>query len=178
MNTGNMTTVARPYAIAAFENALAKHAVPAWEGMLSSAAQVAQDAAVKSLLISPKLTSEQLSELFCDVLAKQINEEQANFIKLLSENHRLTALPDIFALFTLYREQHEKLISVQVTSAVELDSHYQQKLAAALTKRLQRKVALQYSVDPELLGGAVIRAGDLVFDGSVRSKLNRLLASL
>jgi F-type H+-transporting ATPase subunit delta len=178
MITGELTTIARPYASAAFEYALAKHALPEWEGMLLSAATLVEQDEINLLLSSSEMSSSQLAELFSDVLAKVLDPEKTNFIRLLAENKRLAVLPAIAALFTSYREDYEKIMDVQVVSAIKLNDSYQEKLVNKLTLRLQRRVSLQCEVDPSLLGGAIVRAGDMVIDGSVRSKLNRLLESL
>ncbi len=178
MITGELTTIARPYANAAFEYALEKHALTEWEGMLLSAATVVADDKVNLLLSSPETSSRQLSALFSDVLAKVLDTQKINFIQLLAENKRLAILPEIAALFKTYREDYEKIMDVQVVSAIELDYSYQEKLIKKLTHRLKRRVSLQCEVNPSLLGGAIIRAGDMVIDGSVRGKLNRLLESL
>lgn len=176
MMTGKMTTLARPYAMAAFEFAMQSNALPAWEAMLDAAASVTQDQAAQRLLASPKVSSQQLLSFYEDVLAKVlISTEMKNFLRLLAEYDRLAVLPDIAVLFKSYRAAQEKKLDVQVTSAVELTPAYQQKLIATLTKRLQRQVALECTVDPNLLGGAVITAGDTVIDGSVRSKLDRMV---
>lgn len=177
MNTEKLNTIARPYALAAFEFALEKSDLAAWENMLRTAAFIAQDKDMARLFISPKATQQELAEIFCEILAP-IDAEKKNFISLLAEYERLVALPEIAALFATYRAQYEKTITVQVTSAVELDKPYQEKFATALTQRLKRKVELECTIDESLLGGAVIRAGDMVIDGSVRGKLNRLLESL
>lgn len=173
--TGNMTTIARPYAIAAFEYAKEHTAIPAWETLLDEAALITEDAELQQLLTMPSVTSKQISELYCDILASKLNPEMKNFIHLLAEYHRLAALPEVANLFKSYRQETDKTLTVQVTSSTSLDSDYQQKLAQALTKRLQRQVSLECNVDANLIGGAVITAGDTVIDGSVRGKLNRLL---
>lgn len=178
MITGELTTIARPYASAAFEYALSKHALPEWEGMLLSAATLVKLDKINLLLSSPEMSSSRLAELFSDVLAKVLDPEKINFIKLLAENKRLPVLPEIAELFANYRADYEKTIDVQVVSAIELNKSYQKKLVNKLTHRLQRRVSLQCEVDPSLLGGAIVRAGDMVIDGSVRGKLNRLLESL
>jgi F-type H+-transporting ATPase subunit delta len=174
----NMTTLARPYAVAAFETALDKDALASWAGMLNNAAQVIQDNQVVHLLGNPLITAKQLIDLICDVLNPILDTEKKNFLSILAENKRLPLLPDIAALFTMYCAEHEKSINVDVISAVRLDAVYQQKLVQSLTKRLQRNVSLNCTVDPELLGGVLVRAGDTVIDGSVRGKLNRLFESL
>jgi len=174
----NMTTLARPYAVAAFETALDKDDLASWKGMLNNAAQVIQDNQVMPFLENPRVTAKQLIELLCDILNPVLDTEKKNFLSILAENKRLPLLPDISALFTVYCAEHEKYINVDVVSAVTLDAIYQQKLVQNLTKRLQRNVSLHCSVDPGLLGGILVRAGDTVIDGSVRGKLNRLLESL
>lgn len=175
MNTGKVTTIARPYAIAAFEFATAENALLAWETMLQAASSVVQDASVQKLLSTPQVTSSELGEFVCGVLSTVLNEKQKNFIHLLAENNRLAFLPDIAALFKAYREEQEKMLTVKVASAIPLDEAYQGKLVQALTQQLHRKVTLECRVDEGLLGGVVVHAGDTVIDGSIRGKLNRLV---
>jgi F-type H+-transporting ATPase subunit delta len=167
-------TIARPYVAAAYEFAAAKKDVPAWEQMLESAALVASDQSVVDLMQSPQLSPAELAGFFCDILKSEMDTAKKNFIKLLAENRRLNVLPQISAMFKETRAEEEKEVVVNVTSASPLDKAYQQKLVKALTKRLDRKVKLSCEVDPSLVGGVVIRAGDLVIDGSVRGKLMRL----
>ena len=178
MITGELTTIARPYARAAFEAALANQAMSEWEGMLHSAATLAEHHEIKLLLSSPEMSSNRSAELFTDILEQVLDQERKNFIRLLAENRRLPVLPAIAELFAIYRAEHEKTMDVHVTSAIELNDVYKEKLIKKLTQRLKRRVSLQCEIDPLLLGGAVIRAGDMVIDGSVRGKLNRLLESL
>lgn len=178
MITEKLTTIARPYAIAAFEYALANHDLASWEMMLQTAAAIAQDKKVSGLFDNPQITQKQLADLFCDVLKKMLDAEKKNFIQLLAEYHRLVALPEIAELFVKQREHYEKKITVELTSAIVLDPSRQQKFIDALTRRFKRKVTLECKVDPYLLGGAIIRAGDNVIDGSIRGKLNRLIESI
>ena len=178
MITGELTTIARPYAQAAFEFAVSKNELAAWENMLQSAANMIQQKLVVDLLNNPKMTNSQMAELFCDVLGKMLDTEKRNFIRILAENKRLPVLPDIAALFASYRAEREKTVEVELISAFPLDETYKDKFTNSLTRRLQRTVSLQCDVDATLLGGAIVRAGDLVIDGSVRGKLNRLLESL
>lgn len=178
MTTGRLTTLARPYAKAAFEYADGKKMLSAWEIMLQKAALISQNALVETLYTNPRITEEQWLSLFSDVLGSAADQEQRNFIHLLIQNRRLPLLPDIAFLFKTLREEKEKQSEVQVISAQALDKDYQQKLAARLTKRLKREVKLNAMVDPSLIGGVIIRAGDTVIDGSLRGKLNRLLDSL
>jgi F-type H+-transporting ATPase subunit delta len=169
-----MTTIARPYATAAFEYALEQKALPAWESLLQTAAAITENPAVTELLASPNVTGKQLADLYCDLLAAQLDAPKKNFIQLLAENERLAILPDILIAFQESRAAQEKSIAVDVVSSVELSAAYQQKLVAALTKRLQRQVELHCTVEPSIIGGIVVRAGDMVIDGSIRGKLARL----
>lgn len=178
MMTEKLTTIARPYALAAFEYALDKNDLAGWETMLKTAAQIAQDNSMLSLLHRPEVTQQQIAVIFCEIMAKMLNAEKQNFIALLGEYERLDALPEIAELFANYRAQHEKSITVEILSATPIDAAGQKKFIDALTKRLNKKVSLQCKVDESLLGGAMIRAGNMVIDGSIRGKLNRLLESI
>lgn len=175
---GDLTSIARPYAVAAFEYAESKKAIAAWEDMLNSAALIVNQKGMEPFLNSPQMTSPLLAQFFDDVLAKIMNEEQKNFIHLLALNKRLHAIPDIAELFKQYRFEHEKRVNVQVISAIKLDDNFKLQLENSLAKKLKRHVSLQCEVDASLLGGAILRAYDTVIDGSVRGKLNRLLESL
>lgn len=175
MNSGKLSTIARPYVTAAFEYALGKKDLHAWENFLQTAATVVQDESIAQLLKNPSVTQKQVADFIGDLIAPQLDEGRKNFIRLLAENERLAVLPDVFLQFKKEREDQEKTLAVQVFSAQALDDAYQQKLQQALSKRLQRQVELECNIDPNLLGGVLIRAGDLVIDGSVRGKLARLV---
>jgi len=175
MTVGKMIIFARPYARAAFEYALAKNQLLLWETMLTHAARVVEDQRVAQIIHRSRVASSQVAELINSILQSTLTTEQRNFIHLLAENKRLLALPDIAELFKTYRAQHEQQLTVEVNSAIELSKEYQDKLKKALTHRLKRQVTLQCTVDSNLLGGAIIRAGDNVIDGSIRGKLKRLL---
>ncbi|EKD55181.1 MAG: F0F1 ATP synthase subunit delta [uncultured bacterium] len=173
--TGKMTTIARPYAVAAFEYAAAHHVLPAWEAMLSAAAIITENPLLQSVFANPKITAGEVAQFYCDILAKQLDKAQINFIHLLAEHNRFGVLPDIAALFKQYRLAAEKKLTVQIISATKLDDQYKQKLTDALIKRLQKEVSLECHIDADLLGGAMAVAGDQVIDGSVRGKLNRMI---
>jgi F-type H+-transporting ATPase subunit delta len=122
--------------------------------------------------------SSRLYDLFKDVLASVINEEEKNFLLLLADNNRLLALPDIAEIFDAHYAALEKISNVRVITAVDIQDDFKQKLTGALSKRIQRDVTLHCEVDPTILGGAIIHMGDNVIDGSIRGKLNRLRESL
>ena len=174
----NLTTLARPYAAAAFEYALSQNALTLWQDFLQTAGVIAEQKEMLKWLANPFVTDDQLLSVFEQLLESQADSHENNFLKILAENKRLILLPAIAELFAALKAKHEKKLDVKMISAVPLKKTYQQKIATALTKRLQQQIELTYEVDPSLLGGAIIRAGDLVIDGSVRGKLNRLLESL
>ena len=172
-----LTTIARPYAKAAFELAVEKGTVTQWHEMLHFAGQVASDEQVEALLGSLPSVAEQ-ADVIIKVCAEQLNDQGQNLIKLMAENERLAALPDVAELFTAFKAEYDKEIDVDVISATELAEEQQAKLGAALEKRFARKVKLNCSVDASVVGGLVIRAGDTVIDGSVRGQVDRLAATL
>lgn len=173
-----LTTIARPYAKAAFEFARAASDLQGWYQALSLAAGVSAEDKVKSLLSSPSLTAEQKAAAFVEVCGDDLSAEQKNFIAVLSENGRLSLLSEVLALFELYKANQEKSVDVDIRAAYEIAADVEAKLAETLTRKLDRQVSLQTSVDPSLLGGAVIRAGDTVIDGSVRGRLAKLAEAM
>ncbi len=173
-----LSTLARPYAKAAFEYARAANDLQGWSEQLAAAAAVAQQETMQSVLASPSLTSEQQAQAFVDVCGDALNAKGSNFVKVLAANKRLALLPEIYALFEAHRAAQEKSVDVAITTAIELDADTQQKLAQALKSKLDREVSVQVTVDEKLLGGVVIKAGDLVIDGSLRGRLAKLAAAM
>ena len=173
----DMTTIARPYAKAAFDFAVEKGQLDQWGQMLSFAAEVANNEQVHELLTS-SMSADKLAEVFVAVCGEQVDEFGQNLIKVMAENGRLQALPDVCAEFLLLKQEHEKEITVEVTSATELSDQQKADISSKLETRLERKVQLNCSVDEALLGGVIIRAGDLVIDNSARGRLSRLSDAL
>ncbi|MBD2857615.1 F0F1 ATP synthase subunit delta [Spongiibacter sp. KMU-158] len=169
-----LSTMARPYAKAAFEHALASSALAEWSTMLKTASAVASDVRVAKMLSNPALTSEQQAESFVAVCGDELNAGGKNFIKILSDNKRLALLPMISELFDAHKSQQEKTVDVELTTAFALDASAEANLAEVLSKKLERQVKVSSSVDKSLLGGVLVRAGDLVIDGSVRARLAKL----
>ncbi|MBU1191010.1 MAG: F0F1 ATP synthase subunit delta [Gammaproteobacteria bacterium] len=172
------TTIARPYAQAAFKLAQQKQALPAWTEMLGLAAVVAADAGMRKLLDNPRVTPEQVAELFVDICGERLNDDGRNMLRLLAERRRLALLPEIFGLYEQFKNEAEGAITAQLITAFPATDAQKQTIAAALKQRFGRDVQLEYVTDPSLMGGAVVRAGDLVIDGSVRGKLTRLGTAL
>jgi len=172
-----ITTIARPYAKAAFDFAVEKQVVDTWAEMLAFAAQVSENETMQPLL-SGAMSSDQLSKLFIQVCGEQINEQVQNLLKVMAENGRLEVLPAVAQSFIELRNEWAKEVEVEVTSASELSSEQQQEIGVSLEKRLARKIKLNCSIDAALIGGVIIKAGDLVIDGSVRGKISRLSDTL
>ncbi|MDF2179711.1 F0F1 ATP synthase subunit delta [Aliiglaciecola sp. CAU 1673] len=172
-----LTTIARPYAKAAFDVAVENKAVDKFQQMLAFAAAVAADETMKELL-SGAMAPESLADIFIKVCGEQLDQHGQNLIKVMAENRRLNTLPEVLAMFNQLKAEFDKEIDVDVTSAVELSDKQQADLSASLEKRLARKVKLNCNVDPALVAGVIIKAGDTVIDGSIRSKLNRLADAL
>ena len=172
------STIARPYAKAAFEEARDHGRLGPWAEALRTAAAVVRDSRVEALLGNPRVTPEELATLVIEIAGPQLDEEGRNFVRTLAGNRRLPLLPEIAALFDELKSEAEGVVDVTVTSAAPLDDSQRGKLAAALQRRLGRSVHLQCATDPTLIGGAVLRAGDLVIDGSLRGRLERIAYAL
>jgi F-type H+-transporting ATPase subunit delta len=171
-------TVARPYAKAAFLSARDSKALPAWSEALRRGSALVADERIAELLTSPKLSIDELVSMFAGLGGDAVDAHWQNFVRLLTYNKRLGVLPAIAVQYELLRASYENELDVEVTSAVALDTGQKAKLAAALRTRFKRDVRMTLSVDPALLGGAVIRAGDLVIDGSINGRLQRLASTL
>jgi len=174
------TTIARPYAKAIFEYALAEKKLAEWSAHLVVLAQAILTSEASQFIANPASTVEQHIELLQAASKAETKKSDSlnNLIILLATNKRLMLLPEIYALYEIHRAEQEKTLDVDVSSFSALSSTQEQRLTDSLSQRLQRKVSLKISIDPSLLGGAVIRAGDLVIDGSVRGKLIKLSTDL
>lgn len=173
-----ISTLARPYAKAAFQVALQDSALDAWSKMLSTSAAVTINEEVGTLLTDPSLSSEQLAEAFTKLCGDELDDKGRNFVNLLAENKRILLLPAISEQFHVLKANQEKTLDVEVTSAYKLSTETLDKLAQSLKTRLQREINLNTNVDQSLIGGAVIRTDDTVIDSSVRGKLVKLAESM
>ncbi|MDH5357659.1 MAG: F0F1 ATP synthase subunit delta [Gammaproteobacteria bacterium] len=167
-------TIARPYANAVFAIAQEKGELKAWSDLLAVLAQCVADPDMQSIISSPAVSDEQVVTLLADISGELMSQDARNFLALLAENNRLQLLADIAVIFEELRAEAEQTIAADVISARALTSEQENKISAALKTRLGRDVTLNTTVDESLLGGAIIRAGDLVIDGSALGKLNRL----
>ena len=172
-----LTTVARPYAKAAFDFAVEAKAIDSWLGQLAFAAEVAQDTTIIGY-VSGGASVEQAQTLFLNVCGEQVDSQCQNFLKVMAKNERLLVLPQVLEQFIELKAEFDQEVSVDVTSAVEVTAEQKTTLSAALEKRLARKVKLNCFVDASIVSGLIIKAGDMVIDGSVKGKLNRLATTL
>ncbi len=169
-----LTTIARPYAKAAFVFAKEQGDLGKWEKMLGLAAAVAGDATMRAYLDQPELDDAAKVSAFAEVCGDELDESGRNFIAQLTQNKRLPLLPIILQLFHELLAQEQRFTDVELISAFDLDDAATEKLVTALKKRLGTDVNVTTSVDQSLIGGVLVRAGDTVIDGSVRGRLNRL----
>ena len=170
-------TIARPYARAAFEIAAASGTPNAWAEKLAFAAEVAAQPQVVALFGDPRLSPQALASLFMRS-GEATDSEFARFLGALADNGRLRELPEIAALFEQMKRDAEHVLKVHVRSAVPLDDGEAARLVEALKRRFNSDIELERSVDPLVMGGAVIDAGETVIDGSLKSRLAKLETAL
>lgn len=169
-----LTTCARPYAKAAFEYARKVSALNEWAQMLSLCAAVSRHDKVQQMLNNPGLSGAQQADIFLSLCQGGLDRHGENFIQTLSDNRRLSLLPDIERLFVQLKAEEERAKDVDVTSAFPLTEAQQIRLAEKMKTRLGCSVRLNTKVDSDLLGGVIVKAGDLVIDGSLRARLTKL----
>ncbi len=173
-----LTTLARPYAKAAFEYAIEAKQLAEWSDMLSFASQVVSDEIMQQLLTSPHFTKQDQQEAMLKICADKLDDKGINFIKLLAQNGRLVTLAEIEVLFNFLRSEFEKTVDAQITSATALNEQQIAQIKEKLAAKLGRQVEASVEVDADLLGGLIIQAEDLVIDGSVRGQLAKLSDAL
>ena len=171
-------TVARPYARAAFAYARDNGKLDAWSRWLGTARAVVESAEYQALQSSPGIRTQQLVELIAGVCGDALDANGRALLDLLAENDRVDFLPEIAEHYEELKSQGENVADVEIVSAVPLSDAQRERLSSALRTRLRRDVRLHCSVDPKLIGGAVVRSGDLLIDGSLAAKLERLGTAL
>lgn len=172
-----LRTIARPYAEAAFGLAKDENAFAAWSDALASMAALASAPEMQNLVGNPALPPAKLADLVASAVPS-ISKSQKEFLHVLAENERLLALSDIGAMFELLRNEAEKVLSAEVTSAFPMTDAQVADVTALLEKKHSKKVKVSVVVDPALIGGVSIAIGDEVTDASVRGKLSRMASAL
>ena len=168
------STIARPYAEAAFRLADAQGKLAEWSAALANLAAVAADARVRSSIGDPTLSAPRIAGLVISVLDGKLSAEAENFVRVLADNRRLELLPEIRAQYDALRNEREGVIEAEVFSAFELDEAQLAGLIARLESTTGRQVKAQVRLDKELIGGIKVVLGDKVIDGSVRAQLGAL----
>ncbi len=171
-------TLARPYAKATFEVALAANELSAWSQALKLLASVAKSEQVSKFLLSPSLTAQQQADTLIQICGDELSPKAHKLVHLLAENKRLILVGEISELFEALKANQEQTVDVELSTAFELNQEVVNKITQALKTRLNREINLQTRVDQYLIGGAVIRAGDTVIDSSVRGKLTKLAEAM
>lgn len=174
----DFTTAARPYAKAAFEVAQTDASLAEWTEALEFMSAVICNDDMKQVLESPSMGAAEKGEIFIDVCADKLTDKSRNFAKVLAENGRLVLLPEIAELYEAFRADAESKVEATVTSAYPLSEAQKKAMTEALKKKLGSEVTLVTEIDESLIGGVVIRAGDLVIDGSAQEKLAALASAL
>ena len=178
----NLTTLARPYAKAAFglaqESDTGLDSLGRWQSMLDAASQLAADDSVAGALENPLVSPAQAVHLLSAVTGEEADEQFTGFMSVLAENRRLPLLPEITALFTRLKQDAEKRLHVRAVSAIELNEDQVSRICDALASRYSCEIELDTEIDENILGGAVLYAGDQVIDGSLRGRLDKLVNSL
>jgi F-type H+-transporting ATPase subunit delta len=173
-----LTTLARPYAKAAFQYALEAKDLAGWDAQLATAAAASRYGVMQKKITTPSLSAQQQAQLLIDACGDELSAPVRNFIVLLAQNKRLLLLPEIYQLFDALKTAQEQAVDVELTTAIALDDASQANLAQALSNKLARKVNVQTVVDQHLLAGVIIKAGDLVIDGSMRGRLEKLAKAI
>ncbi len=176
-------TAARPYSKAIYELASEQDNLQFWSDILQIAAQIVADDDMQALISSPSVENDQLLELFISVLstvkdAPEINQEVKNLVAVLVENGRLLSLAAIYEGYETLKQEAEGTIEVKITSARKLTVKQEKAMASHLKKRLGKEISISAEIDQSLIAGAIIKAGDLVIDGSARGRLSKLTSIL
>ena len=172
------STVARPYAKAVFLHAVEKDELSKWSGLLARAAAIVSHKDMGNIVATPSISSEQKAAILVDLCGDGLPKEAKNLFEVVAEHKRLAALPAISEAYEALKTDKERSLDVEITSAFSLSSEQQEKLAVKLKKIWQKEIHTQVKIDKSLIGGVIIRAGDVVIDGSVRGKLSRLAESV
>ena len=173
-----LATLARPYAAAVFKRAKETGTTDGWSRALAFIAAVLKDKDVSAIVGNPKIGNERKLALMLDLCGDQVDQEGANFLKLLVQNKRLGLAAQIAEIYEAYKSEDEGYVEVEVASAYALNKEAKEQLSSSLEKSLNKKIHMNVTVDKSLIGGVLVRAGDRVIDGSVRGQLKQMQKAL
>jgi F-type H+-transporting ATPase subunit delta len=173
-----LTTIARPYAEAAFALAREQNALPVWSQMLRLASEIVADARMAEALDNPKLDAPAKESLLLSIAGDRLNAEGRNFIRVLVEADRIALMPTIASLFDALKDEADGVAKATIETAFPLEGNDLAELTAALERRFKRKIEPEVVVKPELIGGARVTVGDNVIDGTVQEQLRAMAVQL
>ena len=173
-----ISTIARPYAVAAYKLGREHKALAKWSEMLGFAAAVANDPQIKAYIQDPKVVSADLLATFLKVCGDKLNEHGQNLVKVLVEYGRLAILPEIYAAFEALKAQDEGTLDAQIVAAAKISAAETKDLVKRLETKFGKKIEASVSVDPEIIGGIKILVGDTVIDASIKGQLQNLAYTL
>jgi F-type H+-transporting ATPase subunit delta len=173
-----LATLARPYANAVFDLAKSSGDLDRWSRMLNFLALASEAPKVRQMFDSPDLPAEAKARKLAEICGEELDQRGRNLVGLLAQNKRLNVIPELREQFEARKAEAERVLDVEVVTAYELSQEQTDKLRQALASRFDREVQLTGRVDPAVIGGAVIRAGDTVIDASLRGRLDKLAESL
>jgi len=168
------TTIAIPYARAVFQIAESEGRLDEWAEQLALLAEIAANPEMAAVLGNPAITRDDVAALVSDIAGDALSDKAKNLVTVLSENDRIPVLPELADQFNELKTRAENRIEAEVVSAKKLNAEQRKSIEQGLKRRFGKDVELIEKVDKSLIGGAVIRAGDLVIDGSVKGKLAKL----
>ena len=174
----DLTTIARPYAQAALSQAQTEDDLAGWGDMLQFLSSVVRDPTMAGVIANPSVETSEVERLMLNVAGERLSATGTNFVRLLASNHRLAALPEIQQQFERLRGDLEGRLQVDIISAYELSESQVGELSTAVARKLGRQVEVSSTVDSALIGGVIIRAGDLVIDASMRGRLAQMGVAL
>jgi len=174
----DLTTLARPYAVAAFKRAKESGRSQEWADEFGFLSALMRDERMQRAVSNPRAKRDALAAAFLGLCEGRLSQEGENLVRLLIRNQRLGLVGSIADLFEEYRSEDEGYVDVSVSSAFELSEDELKSLTATLEQNLGKQARLNVTVDENLIGGVYIRAGDRVIDASVRGQLERLAKRL
>ena len=171
-------TVARPYAVAAWRHAEAEGKAEQWTDMLGMMADIVSNETMSSIVTDPRIGADRLTQLMLDICGGHINDTAESLVRLLVENGKLSLMPEIAAVFAGLKSEAGGAVDATLLAAYPVDAKFEKAIAAAMQKKLNREVKFTTEEDKSLLGGVIVRVGDMVIDASIKGQIESLANEL